>query len=342
MGTVLRVPRSTFRNTIDLNGIDLNLLPKFRAVYRARSVSQAGKELHLTQSAISNSLAKLRAIFDDELFVRTSDGMEPTALAHGLAEPIDRALAKLETGFDKIHAFAPDNSARTFRIAATQLGEAWLVPKIINFTKAAAPNVSVEAVPARGKALGDKLRDGTADFGIGYFSDFGHGSANHELGAHAFVGISRKGHPLFANVAGSSWLSECEFVEVIDNGTHYSDVGHALIRSTPPEVTRFKISSVLAVPFVVAQTDLVAVVPVWFAERHAVSLGLNVVHLPSESSVASLRLSWHTNRLSDAGHVWMRSIISQAAVAANLEDATTDVRAVASVTDGPPRLAGLR
>jgi DNA-binding transcriptional LysR family regulator len=182
------------RDGLDLRGIDLNLLPKFRALYRHRSVSQAGRELHLTQSALSNALAKMRSLFGDELFVRTGAGMEPTAFARSIAEPIERALARLETDFVKTRGFAPENSGRTFRIAMTQLGEVWLAPQILSFARTAAPDIVVSNVPGD-RGFATALSAGSIDFAVGHLPELGVGYRDQELGVHEFVCVLRSEHP---------------------------------------------------------------------------------------------------------------------------------------------------
>ena len=69
------------RPKLDLRQIDLNLLLVFEAVYRTRNTTRAGEVLHLTQPAVSNALKRLRDVFDDVLFVKTANGMQPTPRA---------------------------------------------------------------------------------------------------------------------------------------------------------------------------------------------------------------------------------------------------------------------
>jgi hypothetical protein len=73
---------------LDVRDLDLNLLLVFQEVYRERQISAAAKRLRLTQSAVSNALARLRTAFGDDLFVRTAQGMQPTPLAEQMAEPV--------------------------------------------------------------------------------------------------------------------------------------------------------------------------------------------------------------------------------------------------------------
>jgi DNA-binding transcriptional LysR family regulator len=82
--------------TRPISRIDLNLLGVFEAIYSRGGVTAAARHLHLTQSAISHSLAKLRVAFDDELFVRFGNAMVPTALARAIIGPVRDALGMVE------------------------------------------------------------------------------------------------------------------------------------------------------------------------------------------------------------------------------------------------------
>jgi len=301
------------RDRLDLNAIDLNLLPKFRALYRHRNVSEASRELHLTQSALSNALARMRSLFADELFVRTATGMEPTPFAHAIALPIDRALAKLEGEFSHVNGFEPMRSSRTFRIATTQIGEAWLAPRIVALARTSAPDVVVNTVPVDDRHLGSSLQGGAIDFAIGHFPDLGAGFRESPLGVHEVVCLLRDGHPILDEPLTLSALVNCTFAEVVEPGSVYGTLSRALMRNAPSDAMRFRTGNVLALPHVIAETDLVAIVPAWFGARCARDLGLRVIRLPNESSFVTIHLFWHENLEADPGHAWMRSVIKQAA-----------------------------
>ncbi|HWW69092.1 MAG TPA: LysR family transcriptional regulator, partial [Duganella sp.] len=80
---------------MELRELDLNLLVVFHEVFRERQISSAAKKLKVTQSAVSNALARLRRSVGDELFVRTTEGMQPTPYAERMSEQVAAALAQL-------------------------------------------------------------------------------------------------------------------------------------------------------------------------------------------------------------------------------------------------------
>jgi DNA-binding transcriptional LysR family regulator len=308
------------RDRLDLNAIDLNLLPKFRALYQQRNVSEAGRELHLTQSALSNALARMRAIFGDELFVRTASAMEPTPFAHAIAGPIERALANLEGEFARVKAFEPEHSSRTFKIAMTQLGESWLVPQILAYARDTAPDIVVNAVVAGDRGFEGALTSGSIDFAVGHLPDLEVKFRHAIIGMHELVCVVREKHPIFAGPLTMPALLSCTFAEVVEHGSMYSALSRAIVRMARPDAMRYRTSNVMALPAIIASTDLVAILPAWFAARHAQSQNLCLLRLAGEPPVATVRLFWHQNVEADPGHLWMRSIIAKAATAAQIEE----------------------
>ena len=117
---------------MDLRKIDLNLLLLFSHIYRERSISRAAIKLNLSQSAVSNSLAKLRECLQDPLFTRTSRGMTPTLRAKQLSEPINQALDLIQNSLKKEEDFDYSISDRTFIIAVEDYGEAVILPRFMS------------------------------------------------------------------------------------------------------------------------------------------------------------------------------------------------------------------
>src|SRR3546814_15352272 len=95
---------------MNLRRIDLNLLFAFEALMAEGHVTRAGRAVGLTQPAMSNALARLRQLFNDELLVRTPNGMEPTPRALELAGPIHQALRQLARAVESGDVSAPETS----------------------------------------------------------------------------------------------------------------------------------------------------------------------------------------------------------------------------------------
>ena len=85
------LPESIEMNAVHFNALDLNLLRILDALLEERSATRAGERLGLSQSAVSHALNRLRHALNDELFVRSSDGLEPTPRALQIGPRCGRA-----------------------------------------------------------------------------------------------------------------------------------------------------------------------------------------------------------------------------------------------------------
>jgi DNA-binding transcriptional LysR family regulator len=115
----------------DLSTLDLNLLRVFDAVARERHVTRAAQRLNLSQPAVSNALARLRAVLGDELFLRRPGGVEPTELALALAGPVAEVLDRLRDTLAAHAPFDPATSDRVFTLALSEYAEAVLAPAVL-------------------------------------------------------------------------------------------------------------------------------------------------------------------------------------------------------------------
>ena len=114
-----------------LSDLDLNLLVVFQQLVVERRVNAVAQSLGITQPAVSNALRRLRRHLGDELFLRTSTGMEPTPFAARLVGPVAEALGTLHSALNQRTAFDPATSSRTFAIAMTDIGEIYFVPPLM-------------------------------------------------------------------------------------------------------------------------------------------------------------------------------------------------------------------
>jgi DNA-binding transcriptional LysR family regulator len=130
---------------VNVQDIDLNLLRVFDAVLHERGVTPAAGRLGLTQPAVSNALARLRALFGDPLFLRTPGGMDATPFARELAGPVRQALALLESALAHGPGFDPATSARAFRFYMSDLGQIEFLPPLVERVQHEAPGVRLEA-----------------------------------------------------------------------------------------------------------------------------------------------------------------------------------------------------
>src|SRR6185503_14705763 len=152
---------------MELHELDLNLLVVFDQLRVERRVSKVAENLGLSQPAVSNSLAKLRKLFGDELFLRTPKGMEPTPYADQLAESVGYALAMIHSGVNQRTSFDPKSATRSFTIGMTDIGEIYFLPALIERLHREAPGVVLSTVRNTAINLRDDLESGRVDLAIG-------------------------------------------------------------------------------------------------------------------------------------------------------------------------------
>src|SRR5215831_13669927 len=141
-GDQLMLLKPGSKMTASFNTLDLNLLRVFDAVMEERSVLRASQKINLSQSAVSHSLARLRELLDDELFIRTTAGMQPTARAIAMAPLVRDALRSLESAIDS-PKFEPATSTKRFTIAANDFTTMVIAPHLLRILKAEAPAIDL-------------------------------------------------------------------------------------------------------------------------------------------------------------------------------------------------------
>ncbi|SEO25332.1 LysR family transcriptional regulator [Acinetobacter sp. yr461] len=146
--------------------IDLNLVKVFITIYDTRSVSVAAERLNITQPSVSHNLSRLRYIFKDQLFTRTKEGMIPTAYSIQLYESLNQPLIDIENTISEVTNFDVANSERCFKIALTDIGGMYFLPKIYENLEKIAPNISLEVVTVEMNKLTDWLITGKIDAAI--------------------------------------------------------------------------------------------------------------------------------------------------------------------------------
>src|SRR5215469_1456620 len=155
--------------TVDLVGVDLNLLVLFEALLIERNVSRAARRLGLAQPSASNALNRLRGLFGDDLFIRTPREMRPTPRAMALAEPIISALQQVRSALEPPVAFDPALATRKFAIAGADNVDFALALVGLRLSQAA-PHAEFDLITSAGSDPAYSMLDaGSLDIAIGLF-----------------------------------------------------------------------------------------------------------------------------------------------------------------------------
>lgn len=294
---------------MDLREIDLNLLVVFNQLLLDRSVSTAAEKLGLTQPAVSNALKRLRAVLKDELFLRTSRGMEPTPYALYLAEPVIYALNALQAALTTRDSFDPKTSLRNFQLAMTDIGEMYFMPSLMVALSRMAPNIRISTVRPHSANLKEDMESGTVDLALGLLPNLQAGFFQRRLFRHKYVCVFRQGHPLAQSPMTLKQFTELDHVGVISANTGHGEVDGLLERAGIKRKMRLVVPHFIAVGHILQTTDLIATLPERFAQRCEVPFGLVSSPHPARIPDIAINLFWHAKFNRDPANMWMRQLL---------------------------------
>jgi DNA-binding transcriptional LysR family regulator len=151
--------------------LDLNLLRVLVALDECRSVSTAAIRLQRSQPAVSAALGKLRSFFEDPLFVRSGNTMQPTPRVNEMIGPVRDVLSRIGTDIIAAPTFDPTSNQKTVVVALSDVGEVVFLPALLNELRHRAPQASVRSVSLPAPEVADGLETGIIDIAVGYFPD---------------------------------------------------------------------------------------------------------------------------------------------------------------------------
>lgn len=294
---------------MDLREIDLNLLVVFNQLLLDRSVSTAAEKLGLTQPAVSNALKRLRAVLKDELFLRTSRGMEPTPYALYLAEPVIYALNALQAALTTRDSFDPKTSSRNFQLAMTDIGEMYFMPPLMVALSRMAPNIRISTVRPNSANLKEDMESGTVDLALGLLPNLQTGFFQRRLFHHKYVCVFRKGHPVARSPMTLAQFTELDHVGVVSANTGHGEVDGLLERAGIKRKMRLVVPHFIAVGHILQTTDLIATLPERFAQRCEAPFGLVSSPHPARIPDIAINLFWHAKFNRDPASLWMRQLL---------------------------------
>ena len=295
---------------MNVRDVDLNLLRVFDAVLRSRSVTAAAAQLELTQPAASNALARLRAVFGDALFLRTSQGMEPTPFARELAEPVRQALALLESALAHGPGFDPATSSRSFRFYMSDLGQIEFLPPLLERVRRIAPQVRLETVALELQDIADALAAGSLDLAVGFLPALGPPLRRRSLFRDPYVCLFRRDHPAVGARFTRKAFLEASHALVSYRGGHRV-VEEALERAGVGPRIVLRVPHFTVVPMVLERTDLILTLPRRVAQVFERRGNLRSLPPPVPIPVADVAVHWHERFDADAGNRWLREQLAE-------------------------------
>lgn len=291
---------------MNVSDVDLNLLRVFDAVLRERGVTRAAQRLRLTQPAVSNALGRLRALFDDALFVRTPRGMEATPFARELDQPVRQALALIESAFAQRAGFDAASSTRAFRFYMSDLGEISFLPPLVERARRAAPGVRLESAALGLEDIEEALATGALDLAIGFLPGLGGHVRRRRLFRDPYVCLMRAEHPQVGERLTRKLFLEASHALVTSSGSGHSVIEEALERNGLTRRIALRVPHFTVVPMVLERTDLLLTLPGRVARVYAARGRFKTLPLPVPIPPADVGVHWHERFERDPGNCWLR------------------------------------
>ena len=272
-------------DTQNLYKVDLNLLVALQALLEERSVSRAAERLHITQPAMSKTLARLRELFADPLFTRSSRGMQPTPRAQELATELGVALhdiARLVTGSH----FDPYTYSGEFTLALSEYIGVALLPSLIQRLHQAAPRLSIRTITRAENQL-FQLATGSLDFAIHiaqahYPDEF----RTQVLGTAPSGILVREGHPLCQGEISWERLALYPVIRVYVPDLEQAELARtseAFMRVRHPQQGSLETSHLMTAMEVLRNTDYFLPGPAYVLQNSHTTNGIVALRTPPGS-----------------------------------------------------------
>jgi DNA-binding transcriptional LysR family regulator len=288
---------------------DLELLLVFDEIFKTGNVTRAADNLGLPQSSVSLALAKLRGHFNDQLFSRTSKGMVPTPRAQNAIGDVRRAIMALQHALADQPVFDPAASTRRFTVCMTDISEIVLLPRILNHLRAVAPGIHLEIARISPDTPAE-LADGTVDLAVGFMPHLEAGFYQQKLFDQHFVCLVAKHHPRVGDALTVAQLRQEGHVRVRTSGTGHAIVDKILAREEIERNVVVNLPSFLGVASIVAQTELLAIVPERYASVVAASEAVRFLPIPVELPSYQVKQHWHERYHADVSNRWLRQMVA--------------------------------
>jgi DNA-binding transcriptional LysR family regulator len=289
---------------------DLNLIRVFLAIARHRNVTEASRQLHLTQSSVSHALARLRTVCKDPLFVRSSGGMVPTAAALAMIEPLEQALKSIRQSLHGAMPFEPATSDRRFKLLLTDVGQLSYLPPILESLAARAPGVGIQVLHLPMDEYQASFIKGEADLAIGYLPTPYSGFHRRKLFEARQVCMLRADHPHIRGAITLEQYLAAAHIVVEPAGRGPGVVEKALARARLQRKIAVRLPNLFAGPLIVRRTDHVMTVPAHTRFLQDELAGIVFLPLPFEVETMDIELLWHERTQHDPGNQWLRDVMA--------------------------------
>lgn len=297
---------------MELSRFDLNLLVAFEALFEDRSVSAAARRIGVGQSGMSAALSRLRTLLSDELFVRASGEMRPTAKALELAPALTAALTQIRRALEAGVAFDPATATRSFAIGSTDFTASVFLPSLLTQVRVKAPGIDLRVIGYEKGTVAEMLDRGEVDAAVGVFPNPPDRAVVTPLFQERFVGVARADHP--AIVAGRIDVQSFAYLPHALVTTRRDATGaldEALAALGLKRRIALTLPYMMVLPSALENSDLIAALPSRVADHVLTCAALQRFELPLDIKPWTVSMLWLESSRKDRANAWLRDALKQ-------------------------------
>ena len=289
---------------------ELNLIAIFDMIMTEGSMTKAAHRLALTQSAVSNAVARMRLIWKDPLFIRDGRGIKPSAKAQTMWLEIQGPLAAIRASTAPAH-FDPSTSVQKFRLAVSDYISNALWPMLRQYMETHAPGVSLYAVPYTSQSAHKQLSENEIDMAFGALSPMGAEIRLEHVFSEGWVCAMRHDHALARGSLALDDFLAAEHLLVSLSGNPVGAIDAALERIGARRRVAVTLNNFGGVPSLLLSSKLICVLPAGVIRTHALKSEIHTSAVPFDIPPFHCQMAWHARNDRDAGHRWMRALVTQ-------------------------------
>ncbi len=291
---------------MNLRQLDLNLLVVLDAIYSEGGITRAAVKLHLTQPAVTHALNRLRAAFDDPLFVRDGRAMVPTPVARNLIHPVKAALRGIEILLQDVNRFDPGSTPRRFTLGLRDVMEPTLLPRLQQRVQATAPQLELESIQTERRSLESELASGRLDVALDILLPLSEKVCRRRIHFDRLVVVVRQSHPVLRpGLDLERYLQQDHILATVrrhGGGSEDLELSRLGLRRR----IRLRCQHYFAALEVVRQSDLVLTMPEGYARAANRQQEFQILPFPLEQPPRDGYLYWHANVDTDPANAWLR------------------------------------
>lgn len=285
--------------------LDLEWPAVFDEIYKTASVSRAAERLGIAQATASIALNKLRVHFGDRLFSRTAVGMQPTPFATEIQPELREVLATLERTRLPRARFDPATAVRDFTVCLTDISEVVLMPALLNRVQQTASKVTITTEKISTDSP-QRLAAGEVDLAVGFMPHLEAGFYQQTLFAQNFVCLAAKSHPRIGDKLTVERFQAEAHIVVTTSGTGHAIVDKMIAQRGMKRNIALSTASYLGVARIVAQTELLVIVPERLGNTFAAQENIKLLTPPFKLPSFAVKQHWHERFHADPGNRWLR------------------------------------